>query len=135
MCIAPSGKGSDNEISNTLCNFSVVLGRFFHFCSNSIVGLWNYQLVIMPVWNSTPDLANTGSIVSREAASYLVRRNSYLTQAHSIYIFSLSSHPRNREHLLILRHALLELAKEDAETCHKLSVVHVHCGSFILPPA
>jgi hypothetical protein len=66
------------------------------------------------------DLSNAGPIISSEASSDLVGCWSNIAQAHPIRILRFSPHPRNGQDLLVFCHALLQLPKEDSQTCDKL---------------
>jgi hypothetical protein len=119
MRIAPSCKRGHDEVSNALGDSPVALRGLVHLCSHSIVCL-------NPVscWPSASldllNLSNTGTIVAIEATLDLVCSSPNLAQAHPIYVFCFSSHPRDGKNLFILRDALLKLAKEYAEACGQL---------------
>jgi len=66
------------------------------------------------------NLLDTGSIVSLEASSYFVGGSLDVPEPLTICIFSIGAHARNREDLLILLYTLLQLAKQDSQTCATL---------------
>ena len=66
-------------------------------------------------------LLNTGAIVFLEASFNLHGSRIDVAQTLTIEILSFSSHARNGQDLLVLLHALLELAKEDSQTCRRVS--------------
>lgn len=63
--------------------------------------------------HSVTDLLDTGTIIFLESSLDLRSRSINITQALAVQIFGFGSHARNSQDLLILLHALLELAKED----------------------
>jgi len=69
------------------------------------------------ITNAATHLSHTRALVSVEAAIYAIGRGPDVGQAVSVDLFGISAHAGYGEDLLVLLHSLLELAKEDAETC------------------
>lgn len=72
--------------------------------------------------HGTPDsgstnLARTGAIVALKATGDAVGGRQYLAEAIAVYLFRVGAQTGYREDLLVLLDTLLELAKEDTETC------------------
>jgi hypothetical protein len=65
----------------------------------------------------TAYLSHTCALVSVEAAIYAIGSGTNVGQAVSVDFFGVGAHAGYGEDLLVLLHSLLELAKEDAETC------------------
>lgn len=60
-------------------------------------------------------LAHACAIVSGEAALYAIGGTAYLAQLGTVQLFGFGAHAGDGEDLLVLLHALLQLAKQHAE--------------------
>jgi hypothetical protein len=66
---------------------------------------------------AAPHLSHARALISGEAARYALRRRPNAGEGVSVGIFGVGAHAGDGEHLLVLLHALLELAEQDSETC------------------
>jgi hypothetical protein len=66
---------------------------------------------------AAPHLSHACALIPREASRYALRGRPDARKCVSVGIFGISAHAGHGEDLLILLHALLELAKQDSETC------------------
>jgi hypothetical protein len=57
--------------------------------------------------NRATDLANTGTIISRESTCHSIGSRANFSKAHAIYIFCFRSKARNGQDLLVFSYALM----------------------------
>lgn len=74
-----------------------------------------------------PYLARAGAIVLPEAALYLVDGRSYVGEALSVDLLCLGAQSGDGQDLAVLDDALLELAKQDSESCVHSGVSEAWC--------
>jgi hypothetical protein len=66
---------------------------------------------------AAPHLSHACAIVSAEASAYALRGGPNARQSGSVGVLGISAHAGHGENLLVLLHALLELAEQDSKTC------------------
>jgi hypothetical protein len=81
------------------------------------------------------NLSHTCAIVSGETALYTIGRRYDISNPLPIDLFGIGPHARNGQYLLVLLNALLELAKQNAETCGQSMARKESTQADIVPPA